>query len=98
MGALGGGAAPAGAGRGGARGAYAKGVEAAYRHGPPTMAAEFEEGLEEWCEGGGGRVRPLKLISNTATGASSSPCALRRCGSTPEHRLATPLAWEAAVP
>jgi tetratricopeptide (TPR) repeat protein len=31
-----------------AREAYAKGVEAAYRHGHPTMAAEYEEVLEEW--------------------------------------------------
>lgn len=31
-----------------AREAYRKGIEAAYRHGHPTMAEEFEEVLEEW--------------------------------------------------
>lgn len=31
-----------------ARDAYRKGIEAAYRHGHPSMAAEFEEILEEW--------------------------------------------------
>jgi Flp pilus assembly protein TadD len=31
-----------------ARAAYRQGVEAAYRHGHPTMAQEFEEVLEEW--------------------------------------------------
>ena len=31
-----------------AREAYRTGVEAAYRHGHPTMAAEFEEILEGW--------------------------------------------------
>lgn len=31
-----------------AREAYQKGIEAAYRHGHPTMAAEFEETLEGW--------------------------------------------------
>lgn len=31
-----------------ARDAYRKGIEAAYRHGHPTMAAEFEEILESW--------------------------------------------------
>lgn len=31
-----------------AREAYRKGIEAAYRHGHPTMAAEFEEILEGW--------------------------------------------------
>lgn len=31
-----------------AREAYRQGVEAAYRHGHPTMATEFEEVLEEW--------------------------------------------------
>ncbi len=31
-----------------ARAAYRHGIEAAYRHGHPTMAAEFEEILEEW--------------------------------------------------
>lgn len=31
-----------------AREAYRKGVEAAYRHGHPTMAAEFEGILEDW--------------------------------------------------
>jgi Flp pilus assembly protein TadD len=30
-----------------ARAAYAAGIEAAYRHGHPTMAQEFEEVLEE---------------------------------------------------
>lgn len=31
-----------------AREAYREGVSAAYRHGHPTMAQEFEEILEEW--------------------------------------------------
>ncbi|HSM61260.1 MAG TPA: tetratricopeptide repeat protein [Longimicrobiales bacterium] len=31
-----------------ARDAYRRGVEAAYRHGHPTMAAEFEDVLEHW--------------------------------------------------
>jgi len=31
-----------------AREAYGRGVEAAYRHGHPTMAAEFEALLEGW--------------------------------------------------
>ncbi len=31
-----------------AREAYRKGVEAAERHGHPTMAEEFEEVLEDW--------------------------------------------------
>lgn len=31
-----------------ARAAYRKGIEEAVRHGHPTMAAEFEEVLEEW--------------------------------------------------
>ncbi len=31
-----------------AREAYQKGAEAARRHGHPSMAAEFEETLEEW--------------------------------------------------
>jgi Flp pilus assembly protein TadD len=31
-----------------AREAYRQGIEAAYRHGHPTMAMEFEEVLEEW--------------------------------------------------
>lgn len=31
-----------------ARNAYQQGVDAAYRHGHPTMAQEFEEILEEW--------------------------------------------------
>lgn len=31
-----------------ARGAYRQGVEAANRHGHPTMAAEFEEVLDDW--------------------------------------------------
>lgn len=31
-----------------AKTAYRRGVEAAYRHGHPTMAAEFEEILEGW--------------------------------------------------
>jgi Flp pilus assembly protein TadD len=31
-----------------ARDAYRKGVEAARRHGHPTMAQEFEEILEDW--------------------------------------------------
>jgi len=31
-----------------AREAYRQGIEAAYRHGHPTMAAEFEEVLAEW--------------------------------------------------
>lgn len=30
-----------------ARTAYQQGIEAAYRHGHPTMAAEFEEAVEE---------------------------------------------------
>lgn len=30
-----------------AREAYRQGIEAAYRHGHPTMAAEFEEALED---------------------------------------------------
>ena len=30
-----------------AREAYRRGIEAAYRHGHPTMAMEFEEALEE---------------------------------------------------
>ena len=30
-----------------ARDAYRRGIEAAYRHGHPTMAQEFEEALEE---------------------------------------------------
>lgn len=30
-----------------ARAAYRRGIDAAYRHGHPTMAAEFEEVLEE---------------------------------------------------
>lgn len=34
-----------------ARAAYRKGVEAASRHGHPTMAAEFEEILEDWDDG-----------------------------------------------
>ncbi|MDH5589109.1 MAG: hypothetical protein OEZ65_13325 [Gemmatimonadota bacterium] len=33
-----------------AREAYVKGVEAARRHGHPTMAGEFEDVLEEWEE------------------------------------------------
>lgn len=31
-----------------ARDAYERGVEAATRHGHPTMAAEFQEALERW--------------------------------------------------
>ena len=31
-----------------AREAYRTGIEAAYRHGHPTMAAEFEAVLEDW--------------------------------------------------
>jgi len=31
-----------------ARDAYRKGIEQAYRHGHPGMAAEFEEILEDW--------------------------------------------------
>ena len=31
-----------------ARAAYRRGIEAAGRHGHPTMAAEFEEVLEDW--------------------------------------------------
>ena len=31
-----------------AKDAYRRGIEAAYRHGHPSMAAEFEEILEEW--------------------------------------------------
>ena len=31
-----------------ARDAYRRGIEAATRHGHPTMAEEFEEELEEW--------------------------------------------------
>ena len=31
-----------------AKEAYRTGIEAAYRHGHPTMAAEFEEILEDW--------------------------------------------------
>jgi len=31
-----------------AKQAYLRGIEAAYRHGHPTMAAEFEAVLEEW--------------------------------------------------
>ncbi len=31
-----------------AKDAYRRGIEAAYRHGHPTMAAEFEEILEGW--------------------------------------------------
>ncbi|HEX6909709.1 MAG TPA: tetratricopeptide repeat protein [Longimicrobium sp.] len=31
-----------------AREAYRKGVEAAYRHGHPTMAGEFEDVLDGW--------------------------------------------------
>ncbi|HEX6746304.1 MAG TPA: tetratricopeptide repeat protein [Longimicrobium sp.] len=31
-----------------AREAYRQGVDAAYRHGHPTMAGEFEDVLEEW--------------------------------------------------
>lgn len=31
-----------------ARQAYRTGIEAAYRHGHPSMAAEFEEVLEAW--------------------------------------------------
>jgi tetratricopeptide (TPR) repeat protein len=32
----------------GAFAAYRQGIEAAYRHGHPTMALEFEELLEDW--------------------------------------------------
>lgn len=32
----------------GARDAYRRGIQAAHRHGHPTMAAEFEQTLEEW--------------------------------------------------
>ena len=32
----------------GAREAYRRGIEAAQRHGHPTMATEFEEVLEDW--------------------------------------------------
>jgi len=32
-----------------AKDAYRKGIDAAYRHGHPSMAAEFEEILEEWA-------------------------------------------------
>ena len=31
-----------------AREAFRKGIEAAHRHGHPTMAGEFEETLDEW--------------------------------------------------
>lgn len=31
-----------------AREAYRTGIEAAYRHGHPTMAGEFEDVLDEW--------------------------------------------------
>lgn len=31
-----------------AKDAYRRGIEAAYRHGHPTMAADFEEILEGW--------------------------------------------------
>ncbi len=31
-----------------AKDAYRRGIEAAYRHGHPTMAEEFEEILEHW--------------------------------------------------
>jgi predicted Zn-dependent protease len=31
-----------------ARDVYQRGVEAAYRHGHPTMAGEFEDLLEDW--------------------------------------------------
>ena len=31
-----------------ARDAYEKGIQAAYRHGHPTMAMEFEEVLDDW--------------------------------------------------
>lgn len=31
-----------------AKDAYRRGIDAAYRHGHPTMAAEFEEILEGW--------------------------------------------------
>lgn len=31
-----------------ARDAYRRGIEAAHRHGHPSMAAEFEEILEDW--------------------------------------------------
>jgi E3 SUMO-protein ligase RanBP2 len=31
-----------------ARAAYRQGIESAYRHGHPSMAADFEETLEEW--------------------------------------------------
>lgn len=33
----------------GAREAYRRGIEAAYVHGHPTMAAEFEEILRDWA-------------------------------------------------
>jgi E3 SUMO-protein ligase RanBP2 len=33
-----------------ARGAYRRGIEAASRHGHPSMAAEFEDTLENWDE------------------------------------------------
>lgn len=33
-----------------ARAAYRQGIDNAYRHGHPSMAAEFEEVLEEWDE------------------------------------------------
>ncbi len=32
-----------------AREAYVRGIEAARRHGHPTMAAEFEDVLEDWA-------------------------------------------------
>ena len=32
----------------GARDAYRQGIEAAHRHGHPTMAAEFEAVLDDW--------------------------------------------------
>ena len=31
-----------------AKDAYRRGIEAAHRHGHPTMAGEFEEALERW--------------------------------------------------
>jgi E3 SUMO-protein ligase RanBP2 len=31
-----------------ARAAYRQGIDAAYRHGHPSMAADFEEVLDEW--------------------------------------------------
>ncbi|HUG40109.1 MAG TPA: tetratricopeptide repeat protein [Longimicrobiales bacterium] len=31
-----------------ARAAYRRGIEAAHRHGHPSMAAEFEEALDDW--------------------------------------------------